>query len=74
MTKYTIKIINDLHEARIYTLNASTAENAEYKARILYKSSNCLGNITDVIVTERKGWETFSQKNFQKGIDNPEIR
>jgi hypothetical protein len=27
-----------------------------------------------VIVTERKGWETFSQKNFQKGIDNPEIR
>jgi len=55
MTKYTVKIINDLHEARIYTLNASTAENAEYKARILYKSSNCLGNITDVIVTERKG-------------------
>lgn len=55
MTKYTVKIINDIHEARIYTSNASTAENAENEARMLYKFSNCPGNITKVTVTERRG-------------------
>ena len=54
MTTYTIKIVNDIQEERIYTLNTSTAENAKYKARILYKSSNCPGNIIEVTVTERK--------------------
>ena len=53
MTKYTVRIINDIHEARIYTSNALTAKNAEHEARMLYKFSNCPGNITDVIVTER---------------------
>lgn len=55
MAKYTVRIINDIHEARIYTSNASTTENAEYEARMLYKLSNCPGNITEVTVTERKG-------------------
>ncbi len=55
MTKYTVRIINDIQEARIYTSNASTAESAEYEARMLYKFSNCPGNITKVIVTERRG-------------------
>lgn len=55
MTKYIVRIINDMHEARIYTSNASTAENAEYEARMLYRLSYCSGNITDVIVTERRG-------------------
>ena len=53
MKKYTVRVINDIHEARIYTSNASTAENAEYEARMLYKFSNCKGNITKVTVTER---------------------
>ena len=53
LKKYTVRIINDIQEARVYTSKASTAENAENEARMLYKFSNCPGNITKVIVTER---------------------
>lgn len=48
MTKFTVKITNDLLETRIYTTEATIKENAIAKCLRLYKFNNCPGKVTKV--------------------------
>ena len=51
MTKFTVKITNDLFETRIYTTEAYTKEEAITKCSRAYKFSGCVGNIAKIVAT-----------------------
>jgi len=50
MTKFIVKITNDLLETRIYTTEATTKENAIAKCLRLYKFNGCPGKVMKTVV------------------------